>query len=76
MAKREIYDMAATTAIFVDDGSAEDETGDEYREWYVTPGDDDGKPTGKPIPCPSYGAAFALATELAAKFGGVEVVTD
>ncbi len=76
MSKRETYDMAATTAIYVDDGSEEDATGDEYRAWYVTPGDDDGEPTGKPIPCSSYDSAFALATDLAAKFGGVEVVTD
>ncbi len=73
--KRETYDMSATTAIYVDDGSDFDATGDEYRAFYVTPGDDDGEPTGKPIPCPSYDAAFTVGTAMAARLN-VELVTD
>jgi hypothetical protein len=63
--KREPIDLAGTTAVYMDDGSDFDETGDEYRAYYITPGDDDGEPTGKPIPCPTYDAAFTLGVELA-----------
>ncbi len=64
----------STTAIYVDDGSEEDATGDEYRCWYVTPGDDDGEPTGKPIKCLSESGAFSIAKSLAEELG-VELVT-
>lgn len=63
-----------TTAIYVDDGSAEDRTGDEVREWYVTPGDDDGEPTGPSYTAPSRVAAYRLAWDLAARYGVEEVV--
>ena len=72
---RETYDMSKTTAVFVDDGSDFDSTGDEFRAFYVTPGDDDGEPTGKPIPCPSAESAFAVGTAMAARLN-VELVTN
>lgn len=64
-----------TTAVFVDDGCGQDSTGDDVREWYVTPGDDDGEPTGKREVCSSFAAAMAAAQAMAARYGDVEVVT-
>jgi hypothetical protein len=64
-----------TTAVYVDDGSDFDLTGDEVRAWYVTPGDDDGEPTGKPVRCGSFAVAVRVADEMAARLGGVEAVT-
>lgn len=65
----------ATTAVFVDDGCGQDSTGDDVREWYVTPGDDDGEPTGRAQTFSTFYAAFRAAEKLAAQLG-VEVVTD
>jgi len=64
-----------TTAIFLDDGSAEDHTGDEIRVYTVTPGDDDGEPTGPSRTFGSYGAAFEFAQVEADRLN-VELVTD
>jgi hypothetical protein len=66
----------ATTAIFVDDGSAENRDGDEVRVWYVTPGDDDGEPTGPHQTFSSRDAAINEAEKLAAAYGGIEVVVE
>lgn len=68
--------VATTTAVFVDDGCGEDATGDDRREFYVTPGDDDGEPTGPTVTYASFEAAYAAAREMAdATVVEVEVVT-
>lgn len=64
---------AGTTAVFVDSGVGQDSTGDDVREWYVTPGDDDGEPTGPYETYRSRDAAMAAAEKMAAEYGvGVE----
>lgn len=65
----------AVTAVFVDDGSSFDSTGDEFRCWNVAAGDDDGEYVGKPTECSSFEAAMELAWKLAETYDGVEVVT-
>lgn len=49
---------------------------DERRVWYVTPGDDDGEPTGDHVECSSLAEAEVEAEKMAARYGGVEVVTS
>lgn len=63
-----------TTAIYVDDGCGRTSDGEDVREWWVTPGDDDGEPTGEQHTCSSRDAALKLAAELADGLGGLEVV--
>lgn len=66
---------AGTTAVFVDSGCGQDSTGDDVLEWYVTPGDDDGEPTGKSVTYTSKSAAVAAAETQGAAYG-VEVVVE
>lgn len=66
--------MSGTTAIYVDDGCGRTADGEDVREWWVTPGDDDGEPTGEQHTCATREGALRLADELAAQYGGVEVV--
>ena len=65
-----------TTAVFVDDGGYEDPSAgyDEKRCWFVTPGDDDGEPTGKSTTFYSADAAFNFARAESERLG-VELVT-
>lgn len=66
--------MSETTAVYVDDGCGQDSTGDDVREWYVTPGDDEGEPTGESKTYSSHGAAMEAAKKMSEQHGGVEVV--
>jgi hypothetical protein len=65
-------------AVFVVDSSDEDMYGDEVRVWDVYAGDDEGEPVTShrdTVSFRSWGAALDHAERLAAKLGGVEVVT-
>lgn len=63
------------TAVFIEDGSAEDRDGDEIRTWFVYEGDDDGEIAdgGRSSYCSSRDAAFDYAEKIAA---GREIVAE